>query len=1699
MAGRRAHAQAFGLVVLFVMSSWLSVVAPAGSQPLRLAEETAVLQAGQGDEVNLTLTTSPNTMFKLDLPYGEPLVNAEMNFTPRILPTQSGFVWESDSHWNHPDAISNGSTSSNGVLTGSSPGILWDFNTNNQGWTFSNSYTARVSSPACGYNGSSGGSLRTYAGSTYGTSPVVNLAGGANIPFHAWVHEGRSGCGETPDSGENLQFQYKTAAGGWTTFQTFSGGGSQTSNFQFMTTLPAAAIHSSSQFRIHQTSGSSTCCDYWFVDDVHIATPPESNWTSPSLGHKTGSTQLLADDTYAPLYIQANVPTDAYLNWSVLNTAGEVIPGMEGSNDFIVPINLLDHDLVDQFRLHLEFKGSAAGMPEVHSIAGDGAARESFITDPAERGWTMTNATYTPGIGVVGLDGNSTLTSPWVLASGPLYDAGLSGTVTNGQVQARFHPDEPWMNVSLPFVPTLDQYSVGMQARVVSILPADGNMSNFTVWNVEDLALDMFGGQHPARPTLDFNLDERYEWGGEDARIGTWGWQDRFANGEERVSLSLTSGAPTDTRLLVPAHDLTSFGFGYAAEAGTVLEIALFVQNTLITNRTTDTTTAGLFHLNASELADFTHALANTGNAVDILGTDFTEARIEVSGNGVTVLAGLRATYNATHNLVAGADSAFVMGVNEARTSVANVGGMQAIPLPFMADQRGGLTVDVVRLQTSSTVLLEEGAMLDAPTVLTPSKEWQTISSTYQVIGGSITHHRLDVYSKATQATLLFPADGGGPSGLGDADLIELHPTDAITITEDGTSVTTNITFRLRPTWDDETQLTATSRLVMQSGVISIPFSHTWGGLSTQGYENDLELKSVVFSEDGVAMSPTRQYLRGGESMNVSIAVGFEDVSDPRGFVDGDAELTLYRDGVAVRNTTSLDGAYWNFTENIPFTYGDVEWEVGLVSLNGSSVIEPSVISRTFTVDSVKPRVTETSMYRYDHRTPSPTQVMQVTILDQPVLPNAMTAMVWKEWDDDANMNGWPDEGEFNPVSMLLPSDLTALTGVYTLMIDDTDGALGQKVAVYLEGTDPSGYAIQDGGSAEEGEQLFVYQLAIDGAPELAPDAFAWADGRMSWLHPAQPYELNVKISEPNGGSDLSTVEVMLASNQGSDPMSIEWAFDTGQCTTTSTHVFIDQCTMLGANGVADPYEEDLVLNIHLHFGWNTPDLGENRREPAILVVDRAGQEEMRNFPEHRWRFSAGLEIPEESVNLYLTRGSFLGDGARVTPLTPMEISGGLVFAETSSVPDFACQVDILFAGQTYGATATDGIWSIALNAPATSGSVPMTWEVGCLEGQGIDLTDQESSVKWIVVDGTGPEPQEVLSPRPRAILGGEAHEVRVVVQELGGLDLQSLELVWQVEDFETGDVIRSGREPLSLEGEQLDGLRLELYTEMNLSEITNEMLIDRMEVKISIAGRDLAGNAVTGLGGNLNNPFLATWNMEWLQPKFTVAPSALTYSRLLLDVGETTSVQLEVENIGSLQGEIGVVFETVDTTGQRTLIQRTTVDAEAGAIGLLAVDWQPEIPGVQWVEATLDNGMTVSGPNVDVRVAEEPSFSQKLFGDVNPVIGSLTGLLLVAVVVMLLTWMRRMTVNSGSRSEFDWDEYSSEFEDDDDAYDVPEETSAAATSATAAATTTASEASSGEEETDWVMGSDGYWWYHDKATNEWWYKDANGEIVKHP
>ena len=66
-------------------------------------------------------------------------------------------------------------------------------------------------------------------------------------------------------------------------------------------------------------------------------------------------------------------------------------------------------------------------------------------------------------------------------------------------------------------------------------------------------------------------------------------------------------------------------------------------------------------------------------------------------------------------------------------------------------------------------------------------------------------------------------------------------------------------------------------------------------------------------------------------------------------------------------------------------------------------------------------------------------------------------------------------------------------------------------------------------------------------------------------------------------------------------------------------------------------------------------------------------------------------------------------------------------------------------------------------------------------------------------------------------------------MDEEGGLDVDSLQLVWWVEDAETGDYLRNGVEPMTLEGDEIDGLNLEVFAEIDLSDITQSMLERRM------------------------------------------------------------------------------------------------------------------------------------------------------------------------------------------------------------------------------------------------------------------------------
>ena len=443
------------------------------------------------------------------------------------------------------------------------------------------------------------------------------------------------------------------------------------------------------------------------------------------------------------------------------------------------------------------------------------------------------------------------------------------------------------------------------------------------------------------------------------------------------------------------------------------------------------------------------------------------------------------------------------------------------------------------------------------------------------------------------------------------------------------------------------------------------------------------------------------------------------------------------------------------------------------------------------------------------------------------------------------------------------------------------------------------------------------------------------------------------------------------------------------------------------------------------------------------------------------------------------------------------------MFETSELVPSFNCTVDVTFAGQVYSAETFNGIWNVELQSPSFSDTIPLTWSVGCLPPQGVDATEEGSSVKWMIIDGLGPVPQEVQSPRPGSILSAEEHEVTIVLVEEGGIDFESLRLAWWVEDYDTGEFIRGGDSPFLLQGTDIRGLNLVGTGTMDLSVITDEMLIDRFVVFVVVEGRDLAGNLVLGGEGQSAGNAVTSWLMEWRQPKFEFETPAMEYSRLNLQTGDSTAVQIFVKNVGTLEGTTSATISVVRADGTSEVLRQTEVEIAEGGLGTLLVDWAPIQPGSQWIEVELENGAEGIGPSVEVRAKTDPSFSEAVFGGVNPILGSIGALLALSIVLALLLMARNATVRRGSKSEYEWDEYSDYLDEDEDDFvdddadlnldqPIAESSTEATTPAMVAATTTAT------SDDGWTQGSDGVWWWQNQQDGSWWYKDANGEILQY-
>ncbi|MBT5184488.1 MAG: hypothetical protein HOM47_04885 [Euryarchaeota archaeon] len=905
---------------------------------------------------------------------------------------------------------------------------------------------------------------------------------------------------------------------------------------------------------------------------------------------------------------------------------------------------------------------------------------------------------------------------------------------------------------------------------------------------------------------------------------------------------------------------------------------------------------------------------------------------------------------------------------------------------------------------------------------LTPSQLWRQVNTRVQVNEAAPNRLIFNLYSDDYTAMWFIPVTGGSMITIGDHDTL-VFSDEGITLNSSQDIHDLLTSFRTAQSFDDQSHLRLETRIQLTNGVVSMPAIKTW---ANPAIDNDVQIESMSIYTDRGLISSATKYLKAEDNMTFNIDVGFENGDADEKPFPGEFNLSLYRNGELIANTTEYEGDYWVVKTKAPFTSGNVSYEAFITPLAGGGLGEPISVNRTFVIDPLAPVVTSASIRYFDHLQPSTNQQITINITDQPVLPTEVTLMLWTEWANDLNGDGWPNEDEYIPRLMTNPSDFNHSFGTYTSTIDDTAAFPGEKVAGYVVGIDPSGHNLLGGGSEMVDDHLFMYQILNDGVPVIDSDGFEWIDGRKAWLHPGQTYGLNVSFTELNGISDIQQIEISLADNIASDQLTLRWDSNTRQCISDTIHIIISMCKLNDEFGsTPGPFDQDLVLYIEIIPQWTLPDLGETRREPIVTIFDRAGNVDTANFPQNRWRFSSEMMVTND-VSLWVENGAITEEGARVSPGSSMELSGDLIFVRSLETPHFDCEIEVRLNGIKTPTVAIDGTFTAALNAPINSGQHAMTWNIDCMPEQGVDLTSPTEAVRWILVDAVGPQVIEFASPRESAILEVQTHFVRVIVSENYGIDADSVELIWWVTAKGGNDAIASGNAVMVLDGNVSSGLRLEFMGSIDLSGISSEILQEQLVLKMRFEGRDVAGNQFEKSANSEAYP-AGVWDLIHHTPDILLDTSSIELSKSSLEVNEPTIVQIHVRNDGEIGGTAELIVEVVDLSGDRYQLTRTSIFIESESVSTVVVDWKPEMPGIQRIEVTLVD-QTEKSEFIDVKPIQERAFMQDTIGSTNPWILGITLTMICASLLFILSWMRVATLKQG---ESEW-EYEADEEIDD-------------------------------------------------------------------
>ena len=1638
-----------------------------------LLDETVSSRVGLNQPTTLEISSAngSSSALKAEVPVGHTVESIDLSLSPDVSAYNDGFTWAGESDWNASGAVLDRVNVNKTEGLQLLPKIWeWDFETGPsnapQGWSLGTGWYWGYDTTLGQSGGVHGGTkaIYTYNGNYpnnipssgyFATSPVVDC-GGCSGTWHLkyWKRLGIESYYY-----DDAQVHVKNNQGNWVTVWDWNSYSTNPSSFSLSTHDVSTYVNGNSNFQIRFKLGrtdSSVTYTGWNVDDVSLEPQggsgggEEANWTSAPFGPGITGTHGSQGAKYGITSIDATIPNGANLVMSVLDGASNTpIPGYSYLEPTWVDLGGIDAEKHPSLRLKLYFDArGGADSPVVHNIHMNHRYGTSFSSNPTDAGWSMSGMNWNNGQ-ISGSNG-ATATSPVFTSHRPLAQMQFTSTSSGSFTVEASLDGGNWQSVSQGSFVAFEEFGSSLQLRITCTSSCSLN----------ELTLEMIGGHLPTDPRFDIGLDGWTEWELSHPYVSSWGWQDRFSNGDMSIDLTWITPGSRQIGMLLPKSGLESFSLDMSPFAACDnVDVSLTVGGTTVASKAVGfSVDSESFTLTSSQLQSLNDELVNAsthwGVANDV---QYALVNLDIQGtSGSLRVGGLSAIHRPTVDLSFPVDSPFVISMNQALPNAQIVSQHRMVPLSVQSSTPGAYVGTITNLVTSENVALDGASLSNFSqwSPVTPSWQWMELGLNYSWISGTPDYLSVSVETDGARAFYKFPVDGTSYTmtqldGASQSPLEFVDISGGASFVQSANSLDVTLPFQTSASLEDSNQFKISASLYMTNGAPS-PAHIEIAGQSGQGVENDIQIRDwQVYNELGYEIPESMSYLRSNSPISVKVFLGFEGLdtvfgqaSDSLNPRTGDVRVHLLENGVHTMNTTTIEQGVAQFDFNTQSGTGNSTFSIEVEPLAGQEFHTFIPMNRTFTVDSLNPQVIGQNIATYDHRLPSPNQLIQLEIYDRPVLPTDLTLMIWREWIEDDG-DGIIDVEEFVAMNLESPSDLTTSSGLYTLLIDDTEAADGDRVAGYVTGADPAGNSIVDGGSANESSQLFTYQVLPDGPPLIPGEGgfLNTVDGKQSYLHPGVDYEFGLHIVEPNGWADIGELRLQLASNSVTDSLAIEWSADTGRCDVLSEHIIVQRCGVRAWTGELTPFNPDLEFFVEFQLNWSLPRDGDTRWEPSIEVTDRGGQGAWLSLPQLRWRYSPDLAIDTDDMTLSIGSGTYSEEGAWVSPRSTITLTGGIHFPASEVYPSEDFRVRVLLDGQESIIDSANGIWVVQLTAPEDSGSYPLTVEIANPPQGANDVTDTSAALRWIVVDPDGPSVVEVLAPRMDSVIPIDALDelqIDVQISELEQIDADSLVLHWKVTrgaDASVTPLVR-GESPLVIEGANLAGQSIIAGTQITV-EIPEQYFADDLRFHIWVEGQDMAGNSVqTPASSNTGDLPFASWSIERRSATFSLVDGDITYSKSGdIEIGQNIMITIAVRNDGEVNGTVKLYLTEVHLDGTTEELTSMAVEADisAGDRGLVTYDWKPTNDGRQWIRVSLADGTMATGPTVNIVESEGDGFLGSVFGGVDFIwVVMFLGLLLLLASVILIA------LRSGGSNMSYLDETDDYWEDEDEVNILP-------------------------------------------------------------